>query len=619
MQTKTLSRQEHNLDSKKYINISSPENIISQVDKNILQREYLLTQLDNQSNNHFNSNSYPFLLFNSKVEFERVQNTNYSFAQLDSTIQKTYTYIFKKLNQGKKIDEKELDEAIALASLQTIFPHETINENNYQEKLEEIFDEYLKGNTKEFERYEELYQLIYKSIPPIDIPYAGGIPAEELPEKFEVPLPYEAPAKGIPKWLAYLGLAVIGGTAAFTGGLLAYAKTGHDKQINELRENSKKIPVVGGIIPPFFEFIGLGDKDKDEILDINDKWPDLHNFPAQKYAREKGLSEEIIKNCISEFDEDLYGGKYDIPGKGGKPVLTWYAKKIIDLLASLPGDKQKELSKYLEKYSLYTRYGNIGRDVDQDGLTDIAEVKLGLNPFDKDTDKDGIWDFNEVMVYPHELDAKNPEDAKEFLKKIPNVYAQNPFINEKKLGRKLGCGVWGAINGKFDPYYNGSYQHPYGKLIKIMQNDPVVKYYAKRLEFKKLEGKSVEHLGGLCYKVLVDGETLWKGVSDDYVPNNPVSMCTSGWAAHYLTTAKRKGCCSDIAWVSTVLLDLNGYPVKMMSGIVREGFAHAWTETKINGKIYAIVGSYAELPEEHDKRFEKNTIRCLWKNDKADW
>ena len=104
---------------------------------------------------------------------------------------------------------------------------------NYQEKLEEIFEKYLKGYKEEFERYEELYHLIAKAIPAMDKPYAGGTPAEDS-------LPYEKPVKRIPKWLAYLGIASIAAGTIFTTGLIAYAKLGNDKKINEFRENVKK-------------------------------------------------------------------------------------------------------------------------------------------------------------------------------------------------------------------------------------------------------------------------------------------------------------------------------------------------------------------------------------------
>lgn len=114
----------------------------------------------------------------------------------------------------------------------------------------------------------------------------------------------------------------------------------------------------------------------------------LHNFPAQKYAKEKGLSEELIKKYISNFDKDLNGETFDIP-KEGKPILTWYAKKIIDLLASLPKEEQE---KFAKKY-LYDMPHNPEihfRDIDDDGLSDLVEIKLGLDPFNKDTDRDGI-------------------------------------------------------------------------------------------------------------------------------------------------------------------------------------------------------------------------------------
>lgn len=157
------------------------------------------------------------------VYFEKVKESDYSLTQINSAVEKVYDYIFKKLNEGKKIDEKEFDEAIAIASLQTLLPEEEINETNYQEKLEEIFDEYLKGNKEIFEKYEELYQLIAKAIPPISTPYAGGIPEKDLPEKFEISLPYEQPTKGISKKKACIATAIIAaGAGAIVGEMLGY-------------------------------------------------------------------------------------------------------------------------------------------------------------------------------------------------------------------------------------------------------------------------------------------------------------------------------------------------------------------------------------------------------------
>jgi len=43
--------------------------------------------------------------------------------------------------------------------------------------------------------------------------------------------------------------ALIGGV---TVGTLAYAKLGNDETINKIRETSKKIPIIGSIIPIYF-------------------------------------------------------------------------------------------------------------------------------------------------------------------------------------------------------------------------------------------------------------------------------------------------------------------------------------------------------------------------------
>lgn len=52
--------------------------------------------------------------------------------------------------------------------------------------------------------------------------------------------------------------------------------------------------------------------------------------------------------------------------------------------------------------------GNIGRDFDNDGLTDLEEYVLGTNPIDWDSDGDGMSDLWEVLMG---LDPLNPNDG----------------------------------------------------------------------------------------------------------------------------------------------------------------------------------------------------------------
>ena len=473
-----------------------------------------------------------------------------------------------------------------------------------QEQLENYLLELQKREPEKFYKFTETAFKIDKASYKL---VGGKGEKEDVPEKFEISLVEETPKKKIPKWLAYLGIGAILTPTLFTAGAIIYAKTGkHDKEINKLRENVEKIPVIGQIATSYFQLIGLGDKDNDDILDINDKWPELHNFPAQKYAKEKGLSEELIKKYISNFDKDLNGETFDIP-KEGKPILTWYAKKIIDLLASLPKEEQE---KFAKKY-LYDMPHNPEihfRDIDDDGLSDLVEIKLGLDPFNKDTDGDGIWDFNELIVYPHYLDPKNPNDVKEFLKKIPNVYAQDPRKVKKELSKKLNCGVdIGDIN----------------KYIEIWKNDPVIRYYADKVEIKKVENEYILKQNNFSemYILLVDRKKLMPYFKklynsfEEYVKEREKHKHVN-WPSYYLTTAKRMGVCSDFSLVAAILLHLNGYPVKIM--YIPE---HAWVEIKMNGKIYIVDARiWGDIvPIEEYNYYKNNQARCIWKNHKVDW
>ena len=137
---------------------------------------------------------------------------------------------------------------------------------------------------------------------------------KELGEFYRIEYPVSKKTK-----LAACGCAalLLGGAS----GLFAYAKTGHDKEINQLRKGAEKVPGIKSIVPPLLKFLGMGDKDGDGVLDCNDKWPEIYNYPAQRYAREKGLPEHIVEKLAPLNIHE------------GKPKLTKDAKEFIDNLA----------------------------------------------------------------------------------------------------------------------------------------------------------------------------------------------------------------------------------------------------------------------------------------------
>lgn len=72
--------------------------------------------------------------------------------------------------------------------------------------------------------------------------------------------------------------------------------------------------------------------------------------------------------------------------------------KLVSNLSSDLGKLKKQLAKILDGHSLTKKNPShdLGtRDTDQDGLTDLEELKLGTNPYSSDTDNDGIPDYRD--------------------------------------------------------------------------------------------------------------------------------------------------------------------------------------------------------------------------------
>ena len=74
----------------------------------------------------------------------------------------------------------------------------------------------------------------------------------------------------------------------------------------------------------------------------------------------------------------------------------------VDDVAGAPGDLVFRLVSRGSQNAVVTIHGIVAvtaEDVEQDGLTNAAEVALGTNPMKADTDNDGVRDDDEVNIY----------------------------------------------------------------------------------------------------------------------------------------------------------------------------------------------------------------------------
>jgi len=254
------------------------------------------------------------------VYFEKIKENNYSSTQINFALEKVYDYIFKKLNKGEKIDEEELDKIIAVTSLQILFPEKNITEINYHQELEKILEEYFKGKKEKFEKYEELYHLMAKSIPPISTPYAGGVSEKDLPEKFEIPLPPQQPVKGISKKKAGIATAIISaGTGIVVGELLGYDISGKiSKLFSENKNSLEKSPII---VNNSDEKLSIGKEEK--------------NLTAYNYT---------VTEKTEKFEEKIYPISSEIKNRLKSLIPDNQTRKEFEkFLQSFPSEYQKIL------------------------------------------------------------------------------------------------------------------------------------------------------------------------------------------------------------------------------------------------------------------------------------
>ena len=112
---------------------------------------------------------------------------------------------------------------------------------------------------------------------------------------------------------------------------------------------------------------------------------------------------EKIAEVMQRYDESTYS--LDTDGDG----LRDYEEEIIGTDLNVPDTDGDSLSDYDEVYKTYTDplvfdsavpgCSDREADSDGDGVLNIVEVELGINPLSADTDDDGISDSDEINVY----------------------------------------------------------------------------------------------------------------------------------------------------------------------------------------------------------------------------
>jgi len=298
----------------------------------------------------------------------------------------------------------------------------------------------------------------------------------------------------------------------------------------------------------------LMDFDNDGMANWRDTHPTTHedeiNRPYEpptvtEYAISRGLLSEIIEQ-LEPLDNDK--------------VLDEYERKTIDELSKLDEYSftpyiKLQLDSVVEDGEISEReyWGFYHKLRDWDG--DYVSNELDPNPIEIDADGGGMDDFNEI--YTWEMDPNDPNDDKEFMKKIPNVVPRH----------------WNSEDGGVDLL------HLLGGVIEISMRDPYIQWLAERSEIRWETTPEGEKFG-VFY---VDSERVFKEYGTAY----------EGWGIQpsYYFTHGRKGSCANSAHANLPILRLMGYKAKMIGGRVPvdgEESGHEWNEVYIDGTVYVV-------------------------------
>ena len=211
--------------------------------------------------------------------------------------------------------------------------HQYLNENKDTEHIKEL-TKFIKNNLEYFLKDENAVLGIGSPVP---------TPPTREPFKERHPK------------LNKLRNLLLAGAVTLTGASAAYAAAPNDtkEKIEDItKQISKGIPEI-----PVLTHIGLDDRDHDGVLSYKDKYPDTYNFPAQKFAREIGLSDEIVSK-LSPLDsgyviEKNIANSWCMAKR--QPELDIREKEFIENLKNYNSDIQNKLVKFAQDKRITNR------------------------------------------------------------------------------------------------------------------------------------------------------------------------------------------------------------------------------------------------------------------------
>jgi hypothetical protein len=84
----------------------------------------------------------------------------------------------------------------------------------------------------------------------------------------------------------------------------------------------------------------------------------------------------------------------------------------------------------------------VQRDSDDDGLTDLLEEKLALDPSSRDTDGDGIWDSSDPLPLQVRSEAESSESGQLLEAVLPYLFGGPPPVQQTASEGKNGSGMY---------------------------------------------------------------------------------------------------------------------------------------------------------------------------------
>jgi len=481
--------------------------------------------------------------------------------------------------------------------------HQYLNENKDTEHIKEL-TKFIKNNLEYFLKDENAVLGIGSPVP---------TPPTREPFKERHPK------------LNKLRNLLLAGAVTLTGASAAYAAAPNDtkEKIEDItKQISKGIPEI-----PVLTHIGLDDRDHDGVLSYKDKYPDTYNFPAQKFAREIGLSDEIVsklspldsgyvieKNIANSWCMAKRQPELDIREKEFIENLKNYNSDIQNKLVKFAQDKfldDKKISldelvqtKFLENNKQFLKNEEFKNfDLDGDNMNNYFETLSDLyNPYVKNDRYfiivDTIGGYTTDLLSDFKLNEKIP-DENLILLKGKNASALNLRNAIMEVGKKADSNdfVYIFLNGHgqpgvihlYWPQFDGN-QEEIDKYMKEYNSDPDVQDYERLW-------KQQDHDPGNY--LLID---KWL----DRHLKNPKAVCIFVDACHSGSAlpSMKDGPCPRVVMTSTT--------AKNLSGI---GFDHIFYKIMLDNDDNAVKdldnNSYPSLYEFFRSMYESHKDRII--------